>query len=491
LHPADVELFAAASGDVNPLHISPEYARATPFGAPITHGMLAALALLDRLDIGDGAGVADLTVDFRTPLRPGVEYPLRTVDAGGAVRRVQVRDGERVCTALSVRPGAAPGDEPAPASASARPAAATWRREELREGLTVEGSYGPPPEPLARLCERFPTVARRLGPLRLSCLLWSSYLAGMELPGQVALLCRVRLRFCGGPVAAGSGPLRYSARVARVDPELGMLTVRGKLSLDGVPVAEADIDALTLWPVDGPDPDRLAAALPPSSALSGRTAVVVGGSRGLGAALALALATQGCAVLVGHRGGSERVAVLAGHAARTGGTIRSVPGDAGDPRWGARVAAELRPGGLDLLVCSAAPPPRTLALEPGTLAPFVAFVSETLRPVAAPLAALLPLVRSAEGCALAVSTSAVETGPAAWPHYVTAKSAVEGLWGWAATQYPQVRFLLTRPGMLLTDQMNTPMTRDEAGAVEPVAAALVRDLLRAAPSPGTVRLLRP
>jgi len=496
VNPADVQLFAAASADVNPLHVSAEYARTTPFGAPMAHGMLAALAVVDRLDTlagsaGPAGGVAELTVDFRTPLMPGVAYPVRTVGRGGAVRRVQVRDGERVCLALSVRPGVEAGDEPVPVPVRPRSSAATWRREELREGLVVDGSYGPPAEALARLRDRYPRAARRLGRLRLTALLWSSYLAGMEIPGQVALLCRVRLHFPGGLIAVNEGePLRYTARVARLDPKIGMLTLRGELTLGGVPVAEAEIDALTLWPVDGPDPHRLTELLPASSALSGRTAVVVGGSRGLGAALALALASQGCSVLVGHRSGAERLNALAESAARAGGAIRSVAGDAADPHWAAQVVEALHPGGLDLLVCSAAPPPRNLPFEPGAVGRFGDFVTKTLSLVATPLAALLPLVQAARGCCLAVSTAAVQTRPAVWPQYVTAKSAVEGLWSWAAAQHPQVRFLIARPGMLLTDQMNTPMTRDEAGPVEPEAAAIVRDLLTAAPSPGTVAQLR-
>ena len=36
----DVELFAAVSGDHNPLHLDPEYAKQTQFGECIGHGML-------------------------------------------------------------------------------------------------------------------------------------------------------------------------------------------------------------------------------------------------------------------------------------------------------------------------------------------------------------------------------------------------------------------------------------------------------------------
>jgi len=39
---ADVQAFAAVTGDTNPVHLDEEYARRTRFGGRIAHGMLAA-----------------------------------------------------------------------------------------------------------------------------------------------------------------------------------------------------------------------------------------------------------------------------------------------------------------------------------------------------------------------------------------------------------------------------------------------------------------
>ena len=39
---ADVEAFAAVSGDTNPVHLNEDYARTTPFQTRIAHGMLSA-----------------------------------------------------------------------------------------------------------------------------------------------------------------------------------------------------------------------------------------------------------------------------------------------------------------------------------------------------------------------------------------------------------------------------------------------------------------
>ncbi len=42
-----IDRYAEASGDFNPIHVNPEYARRTPFGGTIAHGMLV-LAYVSR-----------------------------------------------------------------------------------------------------------------------------------------------------------------------------------------------------------------------------------------------------------------------------------------------------------------------------------------------------------------------------------------------------------------------------------------------------------
>lgn len=69
-----IAAYADASGDHNPIHVDPEFARATPFGGTIAHGMLV-LALLGEMMRG-AYGEAwstsgKLKVRFKAPTRPG------------------------------------------------------------------------------------------------------------------------------------------------------------------------------------------------------------------------------------------------------------------------------------------------------------------------------------------------------------------------------------------------------------------------------------
>ncbi len=93
-------------------------------------------------------------------------------------------------------------------------------------------------------------------------------------------------------------------------------------------------------------------------------------------------------------------------------------GDASDLTWcvalRGRVRAELC--ALDLLVCNAAPAIPSLRVEEACYDRILAYIGKGLALVGAPLSALLEVVSAPAGCVLALSSSAVEEPPAAWPH---------------------------------------------------------------------------
>jgi 3-oxoacyl-[acyl-carrier protein] reductase len=82
------------------------------------------------------------------------------------------------------------------------------------------------------------------------------------------------------------------------------------------------------------------------ASLEGKTALVTGASRGIGAAVARELARAGAAVVVGYRAGGEEAEALAGE---IGG--RAVQADVASPEDAQRLVAEA--GDLDILVNNA------------------------------------------------------------------------------------------------------------------------------------------
>jgi len=70
----DIVLFAACSGDVNPVHLDKDYAATTPFGEPIAHGMwtgaLISAAIATQLP-GPGSVYRSQSLNFKHPVKVG------------------------------------------------------------------------------------------------------------------------------------------------------------------------------------------------------------------------------------------------------------------------------------------------------------------------------------------------------------------------------------------------------------------------------------
>lgn len=89
--------------------------------------------------------------------------------------------------------------------------------------------------------------------------------------------------------------------------------------------------------------------------LAGRTALVTGGSRGIGRAICLLLAREGARVAVNYAANSESAEAVKADIEAAGGSAITVPADVSEPdQVGAAVATtEAALGPIDLLVCSA------------------------------------------------------------------------------------------------------------------------------------------
>jgi 3-hydroxybutyryl-CoA dehydratase len=99
---ADIVLFAGVSTDFNAVHMDEEYARTTPFGSRIAHGMLSASLLSSVLGNqlpGPGVVYLSQSLRFRAPVRIG-----DTVHARVTVKEVLTEKCrvvlDTVCTVL-------------------------------------------------------------------------------------------------------------------------------------------------------------------------------------------------------------------------------------------------------------------------------------------------------------------------------------------------------------------------------------------------------
>jgi NAD(P)-dependent dehydrogenase (short-subunit alcohol dehydrogenase family) len=224
------------------------------------------------------------------------------------------------------------------------------------------------------------------------------------------------------------------------------------------------------------------------SAMNGtRTALITGGSAGLGRASALALAERGWEVIVTGR----RVEPLERAAARAR-TITALPGDVTDPRHRRRIAEEVAARGrLDLLLNNASAlgpsPMPALARYPEDALAQV-FATDVLAPLAL-IAALIEHVRAVRGTVVDISSDAAVEAYEGWGGYGSAKAALDHATAVLAVEEPDLAVYAFDPGDMRTAMHQAAFPGEDISdrpEPETVVPALLR-LLDTRPPSGRYR----
>lgn len=184
--------------------------------------------------------------------------------------------------------------------------------------------------------------------------------------------------------------------------------------------------------------------------MTSRTALLTGGSAGLGRALLTALTGDGWRVVTDARDARRLTATVA--ALPRPDLVTALPGDVADPAHRAALAAAVGDR-LDLLVANASdlgpsPLPRLADLQPDRLAAVLAVN------VIAPLAlfqAVRPALERAGGRVLHVSSDAAVEAYPGWGGYGAAKAALDQLTAVLAVEHPGLRLWAVDPGDMATD----------------------------------------
>jgi NAD(P)-dependent dehydrogenase (short-subunit alcohol dehydrogenase family) len=205
-------------------------------------------------------------------------------------------------------------------------------------------------------------------------------------------------------------------------------------------------------------------------------ALITGASRGLGLALAAALAHQGWALIIDARDAAALEAARAALAAHA--RVIAIAGDVSDAAHRARLAEAARAlGGLDALVNNAS----TLGATPRpNLAeyPLDAFEQVLRTNVVAPLALfqiVLPALRPGARV-LNISSDAAAEPYAGWGGYGASKAALNQLSAILAAEHPELRVYAVDPGDMRT-QMHQEAFPGEDISDRPPAEESVPGLL--------------
>ena len=163
--------------------------------------------------------------------------------------------------------------------------------------------------------------------------------------------------------------------------------------------------------------------------LTGKVALVTGGSRGIGAAVALRLAGQGADVAIGCAVNRERADELARKITELGRRATVAAGDLADPGVPGRLAAVTaeRLGPVDILIANAGTGPRA-ELADITVQSWDQVLNVNLRAPFLLAQAVIPhMSERGYGRIVFMSSVAAFTGGILAPHYTASKAGLIGL----------------------------------------------------------------
>ena len=466
--PADQRAFARLSGDFNPVHQDPVAARRTVAGEPIVHGVHLLLRALEaHFESGRQPSPLAISARFEHPAPIGDAI---TVERHGRTSLALTLDGTLRLVDVTVEPRAVPPVETA-AGTVARARARSKRSPRVRTLEDAADASGAVTLPNARSVRRaFPRAARALGVDAVAAFAAISRLVGMECPGRDSLLSSVSLR-----VTPNERASELAWRVSRADARFGL--VRMEVSSGGV---RGTVDAfVTPAPVLAPSFEAVATAVT-AGEFEGQRAVIVGGSRGLGAVTALIVAAGGGSPLVTFATGRSDAARLRRSAARLGRRIDVLGLDVlEDPvERLAQACARFHPTHLYYFATPRIFCRRRDPFDGAVFQRFARFYVSAFGDVCAAVRSAVPSLR-----VFYPSTTAIDLEPVRdLREYAAAKAAGEALCQSLSHTMPGVRILVRRLPRVTTDQTATILP---VRAHDPLTVLLpiVRDMQRASGGP--------
>ena len=314
--------FAAVSGDRNPMHLDALLARRTQAGVPVVHGLHLLLWGLDTLARAEPHPAAmrrlkahfkrfaglDETVTLALGARTEASARLDFAAGGMTIAQLVVEFGASIRAAEEI------SGDPIPAPAEPRDLAF-----EAMEGLSGRLAFASPPDEVAAM---FPAASAWLGPRRVAALAASTLLVGMVCPGLHSIYGGLTMDACDEPVAED----RLGFRVVATQPRFR--SVRMAVAGGGL---VGTVESYARTPPAPQASSRDLSALVDAGEFAGGTALVIGGSRGLGEVTAKLLAAGGAKVVIGYRVGVAEAEAVAREIRAAGGQCETIAYDAAQP----------------------------------------------------------------------------------------------------------------------------------------------------------------
>jgi len=457
--------FARASCDFNPIHVDVSAARRTHTGGPIVHGIHSLLWVLDCAAKAGIAteGASNLKVQFLQPVYVGDEVEVEiTRPTPDLLRARMLLDGEEVVAVVCSFNGPRRALLKVPPHGNCTPPPQRPTELSLSEMAGLRGclSFA---SATAQLDTLFPHAARVFGSHRVAALAYSSCVVGMVVPGLHSMYSGLEVSLCDDNTTPPDGLVfavdSIVERFRLVRIAVGARGLRGSLETVSrmPPVRQHGIARVM--------------SVVPTGEFRNCTALIVGGSRGLGELTAKIIAAGGGHPIITYATGKHEADRLADELMLAGAKCTTLTYDVRHPAASQLAALETSPKQLYYF----ATPPifrrkagifddrRFAEFNTFYVSGFFDLVQACLRSGSQGLRAFYP------------SSTALDERPATMTEYSMAKAAAEVLCADLSRFVPEVQILVRRLPRLPTDQTNSVVpvkTPDALDVLLPIVRAM-------------------
>lgn len=462
------EHFANISCDHNPIHMDALAARRTTAGAPIVHGIHSLIWILEcysRSDLYE-SGAKCLKATFLQPIYVGDEVTLTISQSTQTVVRARIMVGTVDVVVASIGFDQLQQTEISTEKTLSVPMTPPDTPNDLSlpqmDGLSGCLSFGPMTSQIDML---FPTAVRAFGRPLIRALACSSCLVGMVVPGLHSLFLGLEVSLSENSTAPAEAiqftASSVSTRFRLVRIGISAQGLRGTLETINrmPPVRQASMDYIM--------------TLVSRDEFRNSSALIVGGSRGLGELTGKLIAAGGGHVVITYATGKTDADALAEEIRSVGANCAAVAYDVHRPAYEQLAALDVIPTHIYFF----ATPPifrrNSSFFDSKRFAEFNSFYVTAFYELVTTCVRLRP-----EGIRVFYpSSTSIDARPAGMTEYTMSKAAAEVLCSDISRSLPGVEVLTRRLPRLPTDQTSSVVQVKTADPIE-VILPIVRDMYR-------------
>jgi short-subunit dehydrogenase len=341
--------------------------------------------------------------------------------------------------------------------------------ENIKEGESFTGKYQIKRDRVFLLLDKYGLQTQQIINV-VVLLMWSSYFIGMIMPGQQALYSQFELSI-NKNLTTQIDQIEYNVNVEKVDTRFNLIQMTFEL-LNNIKIADGEFSAFVRPILNQNIFTRNVIFNQYKKILSGKTALITGASRGLGAILVNVLAGMSCRVIVNYQYSQAEAVHLQEEINKRGnGEIELWQGDISNPSLVKTKYEEImkQNRNIDILVCNAFQSPHILPFELTTISRMSKYIINNIEMTSVPLAIFTPMLNNVNGHIIIISSEYVVSPVKEFPQYISAKSAIEGLVFSIAMGYRKINWFIVRPPKMLTDMSNSPV--GNCGLADPALVA--------------------